>query len=138
MVRGRTPDLCWRLMDAQHWASPRLARRQRIFLVADFGGRRSHEILFKPRTMQSLSASGRDSGLPTACVDVQGDRDYIYGISRTLETMGRLLLREQSRLPGTVNLLGCNAVDWHGDTLAGVEKLAEALMQAIAWDLKGD
>ena len=44
MVRGRTPDLCWRLMDAQHWASPRLARRQRIFLVADFGGRRSHEI----------------------------------------------------------------------------------------------
>ena len=66
------------------------------------------------------------SGLPTACVDVQGDRDYIYGISRTLETMGRLLLREQSRLPGTVNLLGCNAVDWHGDTLAGAEKLAEA------------
>ena len=69
MVRGRTPDLCWRLMDAQHWASPRLARRQRIFLVADFGGRRSHEILFKPRTMQSLSASGRDSGLPAACGD---------------------------------------------------------------------
>ena len=49
MVRGGTPDLSWRLMDAQYWASPRLARRQRIFLVADFGGRRSHEILFKPR-----------------------------------------------------------------------------------------
>lgn len=64
MVRGRTPDLCWRLMDAQHWASPRLARRQRIFLVADFGGRRSHEILFKHRTMQSLSALGGDRGLP--------------------------------------------------------------------------
>ena len=69
MVRGGTPDVCWRLMDAQYWASPRLARRQRIFLVADFGGRRSHEILFKPRTMQSLSASGRDSGLPAACGD---------------------------------------------------------------------
>ena len=39
MVRGGTPDLAWRLMDAQYWASPRLARRQRIFLVADFGGR---------------------------------------------------------------------------------------------------
>ena len=26
MVRGRTPDLSWRLMDAQYWASPRLAR----------------------------------------------------------------------------------------------------------------
>ena len=69
MVRGRTPDLCWRLMDAQHWASPRLARRQRIFLVADFGGRRSHEILFKPRTMQSLPAFGGDRGLPAACGD---------------------------------------------------------------------
>lgn len=69
MVRGRTPDLCWRLMDAQHWASPRLARRQRIFLVADFGGRRSHEILFKPRTMQSLPALGGDRGLPAACGD---------------------------------------------------------------------
>ena len=69
MVRGRTPDLAWRLMDAQYWASPRLARRQRIFLVADFGGRRSHEILFKPRTMQSLPAFGRDRGLPAACGD---------------------------------------------------------------------
>lgn len=69
MVRGRTPDLCWRLMDAQHWASPRLARRQRIFLVADFGGRRSHEILFKPRTMQSLPAFGGDCGLSAACGD---------------------------------------------------------------------
>ena len=69
MVRGRTPDLCWRLMDAQHWSSPRLARRQRIFLVADFGGRRSHEILFKPRTMQSLPAFGGDRGLPAACGD---------------------------------------------------------------------
>ena len=69
MVRGRTPDLCWRLMDAQHWASPRLARRQRIFLMADFGGRRSHEILFKPRTMQSISASGGDCWLSAACGD---------------------------------------------------------------------
>ena len=32
MVRGHTPDLAWRLMDAQHWASPRLARRQRVLL----------------------------------------------------------------------------------------------------------
>ena len=55
MVRGHTPDLAWRLMDAQHWASPRLARRQRVFVVADFGGQCSHEILFKPRAVQSIS-----------------------------------------------------------------------------------
>ena len=32
MVRGGCPDLAWRLLDAQHWARPRLARRQRVFL----------------------------------------------------------------------------------------------------------
>ena len=69
MVRGHTPDLAWRLMDAQHWASPRLARRQRVFVVADFGGQCSHEILFKPRAMQSISASGGDRWLSAACGD---------------------------------------------------------------------
>ena len=69
MVRGHTPDLCWRLMDAQHWASPRLARRQRVFVVADFGGQCSHEILFKPRAVQSISASGGDCWLSAACGD---------------------------------------------------------------------
>ena len=42
MVRGGCPDLAWRLLDAQHWARPRLARRQRVFLVADFGAQCSH------------------------------------------------------------------------------------------------
>ena len=67
MVRGGTPDLAWRLMDAQYWASPRLARRQRVFVVADFGGQCSNEILFKPRTVQPVSASGGNCGLPAAC-----------------------------------------------------------------------
>lgn len=71
MVRGRVPDFAWRLMDAQYWASSRLARRQRIFAVADFGGRRAAEILFKPRPMFTptgfsgaggLSAPGGDRG----------------------------------------------------------------------------
>ena len=70
MVRGGRPDLAWRTMDAQYWASPRLARRQRIFLVADFGGRRAGEILFKPRPMLPLSAPGTEGGVPAA----QGDR----------------------------------------------------------------
>lgn len=69
MVRGGAPDLAWRLMDAQHWAKLRLARRQRIFLVADFGGRRSHEILFKPRPVQPFSAPCGDRGLSSSCGD---------------------------------------------------------------------
>lgn len=70
MVRGRVPDLAWRLMDAQYWASPRLARRQRIFLVADFGGRRTHEILFKPRPMFPVPDPCAPGGLSAA----PGDR----------------------------------------------------------------
>ena len=66
IVRGRGPDLAWRLMDAQYWASPRLARRQRIFLVADFAGRRANEILFKPRPMQPFSGAGTAGRLPAA------------------------------------------------------------------------
>ena len=69
MVRGRGPDLCWRLMDAQYWASPRLARRQRIFIVADFGGRRAHEILFKPRSMLQVSPAGGEGGVPAPGCD---------------------------------------------------------------------
>ena len=70
MVRGRSPDLAWRLMDAQRWAIPRLARRQRIFLVADFGGRRAAEILFKPRPMFKPSAPCGTGWMPAA----EGDR----------------------------------------------------------------
>lgn len=80
MVRGRGPDLAWRLMDAQYWASPRLARRQRIFLVADFGGRRAHEILFKPRPMFTLSDPCTTGGLSAS----PGDRGPF------IETGGRV------------------------------------------------
>lgn len=69
MVRGGCPDLAWRLLDAQHWARPRLARRQRVFVVADFGGRRAPDILFKPRTMLPLPAPCGKGGLPAPCGD---------------------------------------------------------------------
>lgn len=58
--------MCWRLLDAQHWADPRLARRQRVFVVADFGGRRAGAVLFKPRRLFPAPASCGDFGLPPA------------------------------------------------------------------------
>jgi len=67
MVRGGKADVCWRLMDARYWGKPALAqRRKRIFLVADFRGERSAEILFKARDMLPLPAPCTDYGLPAA------------------------------------------------------------------------
>ena len=69
MVRGGQRDLCWRLLDAQHWADPRLARRQRVFVVADLRGRRAGAILFKPRRLFPIPAPCGDFGLPPAGAD---------------------------------------------------------------------
>lgn len=80
MVRGGCPDLCWRLLDAQYWAEPWLARRQRIFVVADFRGRRAAEVLFKPRPVLPLPAPCAAGGLSAP----EGDRGPV------LETGGRV------------------------------------------------
>ena len=66
MVRGRRCDLAWRILDAQYWANPRIARRQRIFLVADFTGQRAAEILFNTRSMHTDSRLCSASGLSAA------------------------------------------------------------------------
>ena len=51
-------------------------------------------------------------GIPAAAVALDGQKDYLYGISLTLEVMGMLLLEQKETLPSTVNLLGCNTIDW--------------------------
>ncbi|HLQ74186.1 MAG TPA: DNA cytosine methyltransferase [Bacillota bacterium] len=67
MVRGKDVEVCWRLLDARYWEIPTLAqRRRRIFLVADFGGTRAREILFKTRDLQSFPTSCGESRLPSS------------------------------------------------------------------------
>ena len=44
-VVGSDYSIAWRILDAQFWGVPQ--RRRRIFLVADLGGQRAPEILFK-------------------------------------------------------------------------------------------
>ena len=68
MVRGGTPDLAWRLMDAQYWASPRLARRQRIFLVADFGGRLEMSRNVQSGNTQNLKSMVKQRSFPKRSV----------------------------------------------------------------------
>lgn len=63
------------------------------------------------------------SGLPAAEVKIDGEKDYLYGIGATLETLGRILLTPQETLEGTVNLLGANTIDWTEGTIATVDSL---------------
>ena len=52
VVRGREFELSWRVLDAQYFGEPKLLqRRKRIFIVCDFGGFRSHKILYKSENL---------------------------------------------------------------------------------------
>lgn len=64
MVRGGSPDLAWRVLDAAGWGTAQ--RRRRVFLVADFRGQRAGEVLFKPRRLHKVSEYGEGGGLPVS------------------------------------------------------------------------
>ena len=59
LVDGRRSQIAWRVCDAQFWGVPQ--RRKRIFLVADFTGRRAAEILFEPESVRRNSAPCQSS-----------------------------------------------------------------------------
>ncbi len=61
------------------------------------------------------------SHVPAAYVNIDGGKDYLYGIGMTLEAIGRLLLAGRETIPGTVNLLGCNSIDWTEDMRRSAE-----------------
>ena len=56
LVDGRRSQIAWRMCDAQYWGCAQ--RRKRIFLVADFTGRRAGKILFEPASLRRNSATG--------------------------------------------------------------------------------
>lgn len=59
MVRGNGREMAWRVMDAQYWGVPQ--RRKRIFLVADFRGRRAGKILFESEGVSRNPQEGREA-----------------------------------------------------------------------------
>lgn len=64
VVRSRECDFGWRVLDAQYWGVPQ--RRKRIFIVADFRGQRSRQVLFKPEGLRGHFAPSREKGKETA------------------------------------------------------------------------
>lgn len=80
----------------------------------------------------------RSSGIPISSVNIDGSKDYLYGISCTLEAMGKLLLEKKETIPRTVNILGCNRIDWSEFTLTGLEnRLKSAGFTVLSrWGMK--
>lgn len=56
MVRSGGVDLAWCVYNSQHFGVAQ--RRRRIFLVADFGGKRAGEILFIPKSLRGYFEAG--------------------------------------------------------------------------------
>ncbi|MCC8106230.1 MAG: nitrogenase component 1 [Clostridiales bacterium] len=63
------------------------------------------------------------NGLPAAAVKIDGEKDYLYGISCTLEAMGRLLLTPRPAISSSLNILGANTIDWAKEAFADLEAL---------------
>lgn len=63
-IMGDGYSIAWRVLDAKYWGVPQ--RRKRIYLVADFGGQRAGEILFKREGLRGNFAQSREAGKEAA------------------------------------------------------------------------
>jgi len=62
MVPDISPQIAWRCLDSQHFRSAQ--SRRRVFLVADYRGKRAGEILFSPEPLHKILGAGTESRLP--------------------------------------------------------------------------
>ena len=60
--------------------------------------------------------------IPAAAVNLDGQKDYLYGTGMALEAMGKLLLEKGDTRLGAVNLLGCSTVDWSEEMVRETER----------------
>lgn len=85
MVECEECQIAWRVLDAQHWGVPQ--RRRRIFLVADFTGRRASEILFESEGVRgdSTTSTGEREGTARGTADCA--RIAVYDMTHADEVM---------------------------------------------------
>lgn len=104
-------SVAYRLLDAQFWGVPQ--RRARIFLVADFGGERAGDILFKSEGLSGYSEEGFEAWKRTArnpesrpgeagcgviCVNPQGNS----GVDISEDMSGTLVAQDHGNHPAVL------------------------------------
>ena len=113
-------DICWRVLDAQHFGVPQ--RRRRLFLVADFRGDRAGQILIEssssygdtPTRQKAREGNTGITGTLTAsgAREISGranELDFIVTAATQKNTVRRLTPTECERLMGFPD--GYTAVD---------------------------
>ena len=87
MVEGRKCQLAWRTLDAQYWGLPQ--RRKRIFLVADFTGRRAAEILFEfSDVSRNIETDGAEKTENPVTDKGEFEKTKCYGLGRDFYNQG--------------------------------------------------
>lgn len=84
-------SVAYRLLDAQFWGVPQ--RRARIFLVADFAGKRAGDILFKSEGLSGYSAAGFEAW-KRAAGNLEGGAGAAGGICLNDQGGGRMEVSE--------------------------------------------
>lgn len=101
-IVGEGYSIAWRVLDAKYWGVPQ--RRKRIYLVADFGGQRAGEILFKREGLRGNFAQSRAARKETAA-DAVGSTGGSCGTVYALQGNG--IDRSATA--------GCNGKGWRED-----------------------
>lgn len=115
-IVGEGYSIAWRVLDAKYWGVPQ--RRKRIYLVADFGGQRAGEILFKREGLRGNFAQGRETW-KEATADAVGNTGGSCGTVYALQGNGI----------DRADTAGCNGKGWREDvcyTLNTVDRPAVA------------
>ena len=84
---------------------------------------------------EKISESG---SIPAAAAKTDGSKDYVFGAGEALLSIGRLLIKPAHPVPGTVNILGCNSIDWLPEEYASFKAgLEEAGLRIVSvWGMK--
>lgn len=101
-IVGEGFSIAWRVLDAKYWGVPQ--RRKRIYLVADFGGQRAGEILFKREGLRGDSTQSRAARKETAA-DAVGSTGGSCGTVYALQGNGI----------DRADTAGCNGRGWRED-----------------------
>ena len=94
-IVGEGYSIAWRVLDAKYWGVPQ--RRKRIYLVADFGGQRAGEILFKREGLRGNFAQSRAARKETAA-DAVGSTGRSGGAGHVNDGMSYHLFEPRSAL----------------------------------------